>query len=159
MPAWFPNVQWCVTTEVDPPPIMIMTGLFSSSHEPRHGDQSEVSIQVTWSLSANQSPRHRDWAGINLRLKWKLLRFTQDENVYWDVTFLKRIRVHTQPWESVVESLILKVIDGPQLQSKHLSEHYKPLGENCVLSNLIQKHKIIPSLWFGWTRVYDRRSV
>ena len=158
MPAWFPNVQWCVTTEVDPPPIMIMTRLFS--HEPRHRDQSEASIQVTWSLSANQIPRHRDWAGINLRLKWKLLRFSQDESVYWDVTRnISQENQSTQPWESVVESLILKVIDGPQLQSKHLSEHYKPLGENCVLSHLIQKHKIIPSLWFGWTRVYDRRSV
>ena len=75
-----------------------------------------------------RAPRHRDWTRINL-CDWNrnLLRF-MDENVYWDVTFLKRIRVDTQTLgkRGVVDSLILKVIDSPGPQSKHLSELFKP---------------------------------
>lgn len=110
-----------------------------------------------------RAPRHRDWTRINL-CDWNrnLLRFT-DENVYWDVTFLKRIRVDTQTLgkRGVVDSLILKVIDSPGPQSKHLSELFKPGRKlvSCSLSHSAQKHQIIPSLSFGWTRVYDRRSV
>ena len=89
-----------------------------------------------------RAPRHRDWTRINL-CDWNrnLLRFI-DENVYWDVTFLKRIRVDTQTLgkRGVVDSLILKVIDSPGPQSKHLSELFKP-GRKLVSCAAPTRHK------------------